>query len=160
LPGEHIVEGRSTADTPSLLHDGKKLALSQEEQQLADIAFLKGIRVSVSVMNKLPTMGLLERVRNRIYGIMYLAQRKGDHVDFKQLGDVRLATVHAFVTTFTSTHNRYKALAQISTTTTYYDFEYGAREYVIDVSAPVDAFDKHAAEFSRIVRSFTFIEGR
>jgi len=159
LVGEHWVEGRRSADTPSALNS-KKPAMSKKEQQLADIAFLKGIRVTILVQDierQSVRISLLEAVNNRIQGMKMIGKIRGDDVDIKPLERVQLATVPAFVTRATT---RRKDFAQISTTTTYYDFERGARSYMIALDAPADEFDKYAAEFTRIVRSFTFIERR
>jgi hypothetical protein len=156
----HWVEGRRSADTPSGLDDNKGPAMSKKEQQLADIAFLKGIRVTILVQDieQQPVRkSLLAAVNNRIQGMKMMGKTAGDDVDIKPLERVQLATVPAFVTRVTTRHKR---AAQISVTTIFYDFERGDRSYVIGLEAPADEFDEHAAEFARIVRSFTFIEAR
>jgi hypothetical protein len=120
LAGDHSVEGRRSADTPSGLDDGKKPAMSKEEQQLADIAFLKGVRVTILVrdIERQPIrMSLSDAVNNRIQGIKMMGKIAGDDVGIKPLERVQLATVPAFVTRITTRH--YKDFAQVSTTTIY-----------------------------------------
>ena len=152
--GDYTVEGRSSADTPSGLDDSKP-SVSKSQQQLADIAFLKGVRVTILIRDiQLERVSLLQGVSNRIQGMTLM---RGNDVDVKPLAQVQLATVPAFVTRYTERNDEGQA-GKISTTTTDYDLDHGTHRYVISLEAPSDEFNKHADEFASIVRSFTFIE--
>lgn len=152
--GDYTVEGRSSADTPSVLDDGKPI-LSKAQQQVEDIAFLKGVRVTILIRDiEIERMSLLQGVNNRIQGMTLMM---GNDVDVKPIERGRLATVPAFVTRYTERNDEGKT-GKISTTITDYDFDHGTHRYVITLEAPSDEFEKHADEFASIVRSFTFIE--
>jgi len=119
LAGGYWVEGRRSADTPSGL-DQSKPTISKAEQQRADIAFLRGIRVTILVQDiddlertSQLRLSLQQAVNNRIQGMKLM---KGTDVDVKPLEQVEVATVPAFVTRYTERYDKGDA-ATISTTT-------------------------------------------
>ena len=150
LHGEFTVEGRANSGVPGEF-DESRPKLSKDEQLAADVAFLKGVRVTVYVREIAhQPMGLSEGVNNRIQGLRYT---EGENVDILPLEQTQFAGVKAYVTKYTETYQK-GTFGVITTSTVDYDFDHNVLRYVISIASPAEEFSKREQEFKDILQSF------
>jgi hypothetical protein len=147
---DEAVEAREDGASPSQLDAPS--SLSPEQQDIADIAFLKSVHVNVVVQD---TSGsLLDGVQNRIQGSKMM---HGQNVSVEPIEHGMIATTSAFITRTTQKWTSHSG-SQITTYEVIYDFDHGAHRYVLALTSPLSGYDEHTKTFDAIIRSLVFTQ--